>query len=309
MNKTTLEHFPNELLLYLFEFIDIRDLFDGFWNLNTRFNRLLRSLHKLALSLDRNDQNLIDFFSNQITQLILNTWENVDLKQFPNVQSLIIHQITSDQLHQLRSEVLPKLVHLSTSSLVEVTPISQLAQRLFSNEFPNMRSLELSLIEIPHLRTWHQSPALRAVTVQSNNPTLAPFILTATPNLQYLKVHFLSSTIPIFYHSLEDIHHSLKHFVLLDPYHKLSFNHIHTLLSFVPNVSKIYLNFLCRIPFLRFARSLVNRLRDLQIFDCNIDDASTDKLTDLDTIRQIHPCFHKIHCTTREFNFRTFTTQ
>ncbi|CAF0744678.1 unnamed protein product [Adineta ricciae] len=309
MNKTTIEHFPNELLLDLFEYIDIRDLFDGFWNLNTRFNHLLRSSHKLALNLERNDQNSIDFFSNQITQLILNTWENVDLKQFPNVQSLIIHHMTYDQLQQLRSEVFPKLVYLSTSRLVEVTPMSQLAQRLFSNEFPNMRSVDLSLVEIPHLRTWYQSLTLRTVTVQSNNPTLVPFILTATPKLQYLKVHFLSSTIPIFYHSLEAIHHSLKHFVLLDPYHKLSFNHIHTLLSFIPNVSKIYLNFLCRIPFHRFLRSLVNRLRDLQHFDCNIDDVSTDKLTDLDTIRQIHPCFHKIHCTTREFNFRTFITQ
>lgn len=308
MNKTTIEHFPNELLLDLFEYIDIRDLFGGFWNLNTRFNHLLRSSHKLTLNLERNDQNLIDLFSNQITQLILNTWENVDLTQFTNVQSLIMHQITCDQLQQLRSEVMPKLVHLSTS-LVEVAPMSQLAQRLFSNGFPTIRSLDLSLVEIPHLRTWHQSLALRTVIVQSNNPTLVPYILTAAPNLQYLKVQFLSSTIPIFYHSPTVIHHSLKHLVLLDPYHTLSFNHIHTLLSFVPNVRKIYLNFLCRIPFLRFARSLVNRLRDLVQFDCNIDDASTDKLTDLDTIRQIHPCFHKIHCTTREFNFRIFSTQ
>ncbi|UJR14521.1 hypothetical protein I4U23_001517 [Adineta vaga] len=310
MNRMNIEHLPNEVLLDLFEYIDIRDLFHGFWNLNKRLNCLIRSLDKLSLNLERNESIVITFFSNQIIHLILNTWENIDLKQFPSLQSLILYQITKDQLQQIRSEFMPQLRYLSTSSIPEFTLMPQLAQRLFSNEFPSIHSLDLGIVNIPHLRTWHQSPSLQSITIRCNNPTLVLFILASSPNLRYLQADFLLNTISIFHQSPSIIHHSLKHFHLLDPYHQLSFNHIHKLLALIPNVQKIYLNFLCRIPFIRFAQTLVNRLQYLKQFDCNIDDASFDNPTNnLDIIRQIHPCFRKIYCSNNELNFRTFITK
>jgi hypothetical protein len=309
MNKTKLEYFPNEVLLDLFEFMDIRDLFYGFWGLNKRIDFLIRSLRNLSLNLERDESRLILLFSNQIHRLIVNTWQDIDLRQFPYLHSLILHQITGNQLRQIRHEFMPFLVYLSTSSIPEFSLMPQLAQRIFSNEMPSIRHVDLGQVHVPYLRSWSQSPSLYSVSVHCANPTLIVFILASSPNLSYLHVHFLLDTISIFQNSPSIMNHPLQQFILSDPYHKLSFNHIYTLLTFIPNVNKIQLNFLCKVPFIHFAQSLVNRLRYLNQFKCNIDDASDDKLTDIEIIRQIHPCFYRIQCSMNDIHFRTFSTE
>ncbi|CAF2882259.1 unnamed protein product [Rotaria sp. Silwood2] len=309
INYTKFEHLPNELLFGVFEYIDIRDLFYGFWGLNKRINQLLRSLQNLSFNLEQYEPALISLFANQINQLIVNTWQDIDLNQFPFLQSLILHQITGNQLRQIRSEYMPYLVYLSTSSIPEFSLMPQLAQRIFSNEMPTIRYVDLGHVHVPYLRMWSQSPSLHSVSIHSTNPTIVPFILISCPNLVYLRVTFLINTIPIFHNSPSIQNHPLKHFVLSDPYHKLSFSHIYTLLAFIPNVRRIQLNFLCKVPFIHFLQSLLSRLRYLNQFDCNIDDASTDKVTTIETIQQTHPCFYRIQCSTSDFNFRTFTTE
>jgi hypothetical protein len=204
---------------------------------------------------------------------------------------------------------MPYLVYLSTSSIPEFSLMPQLAQRIFSNEMPSIRYVDLGPVHVPYLRTWSQSPSLSSVSVHSTNPTIIPFILNSSPNLIYLHVYFLSDTISIFQNSPLITNHRLKQFILSDPYHKLSFNHVYTLLAFIPNVRKIRLNFLCKVPFIRFAQRLLNRLRYLNRFDCNIDDASNDQLTTIEIIRQIHPCFYRIQSSTNDIHFRTFTTK
>ncbi|CAF1068712.1 unnamed protein product [Rotaria sp. Silwood1] len=309
VNYTKFEHLPNELLFELFEYIDIRDLFYGFWGLNKRINHLLQSLRNLSLNLEQCESALISLFANQINRLIVNTWQDIDLSQFPCLQSLILHQITGNQLRQIRSEFMPYLVYLSTSSIPEFSLMPQLAQRIFSNDMPTIRYVDLGHVHVPYLRMWSQSPSLHSVSIHSINPTIVPFILISSPNLVYLHVVFLMDTIPIFHNSPSISNHPLKHFVFSDPYHKLSFNHIYTLLAFIPNVRRIQLNFLCKVPLIRFLQSLLNRLRYLNRFDCNIDDVSNDKITTIETIQQIHPCFYRIQCSTNDFNFRTFTTE
>ena len=309
MSYSKFEQFPNELLLDIFDYIDIRDLFYGFWGLNKRLNYLIRSLRNLSLNLERYDLSLISLFSNHIHRLVLNTWQDMDLRQFPYLHSLILHQITSNQLRQIRSDLMPYLTYLSTSSIPDFSLMPQLTQLIFSNEMPSIRHVDLGEVQIPHLRTWSQSPSLYSVSVHCKDPSLIVFILASCPNLYYLHVHFLLGTTPIFHNTVSIIDHPLKEFILSDPYHKLSFNHIYTLLKLIPNVKKIQLNFLCKIPFIRFAQCLVDRLQYLNRFKCNIDDASNDKLTDIDIIRTIHPCFQKIHCTIDELSFRTFTTE
>jgi hypothetical protein len=303
------ENLPNELLLDIFEYIDIRDLFYGFLGLNIRLNHLIRSLHNLSFNLQPYQPLVISLFSNQINQLIVNTWQDIDLSQFPRLHFLILHQITANQLRQIRSEFMPNLVYLSTSSIPEFSLMPQLAQRIFSNEIRSLRRVDLGLVDIPHLRTWSQSPSLSSISINSINPTIIPFILLSSPNLIFLQVNFLFDTISIFQNIPTIINHQLKQFILTDPYHKLSFNNIYTLLAFIPNVRKIRLNFLCKTPFIRFIQRIANRLLYLKRFDCNIDDSSYDKSTNIEIIRQIHPCFYRIQCSTNDFYFRTFTTE
>ncbi|CAF2053725.1 unnamed protein product [Rotaria magnacalcarata] len=303
------ENLPNEILFDLFEYIDIRDLYNGFWGLNERINYIIGHLRNLSLNLERYEVGLISLFAKQINRLIVNTWQDIDLSQFPRLKSLILHQITGNQLRQIRSEYMPNLVYLSTSSIPEFSLMPQLAQRIFSNAMPTIRYVDLGHVHVPHLHMWSQSPTLRSLSVHTINPTIVPFILISSPNLVHLRVEFLFNTIPIFDSAPSLRNHPLKHFILSDPYHKLSFNHIYTLLAFIPNVDRIELNFLCKIPLIRFLHSLLKRLQYLNRFDCNIDDASNDKITDIQTIQQVHSCFYRIQCSTNDFHFRTFTTE
>src|SRR5689334_9888229 len=107
-----LEYLPNELLIEIFEYIDIRDLFQSFLGLNQRINNLLQNISNLSYNLERIEPELINFFADRITQLIVNTWQDIDLRQFRFLKSLIFHQITVNQLQQIRLEYMPHLLHL-----------------------------------------------------------------------------------------------------------------------------------------------------------------------------------------------------
>jgi hypothetical protein len=54
--KTQAEHFPNEVWLSVFSYLEAHDLFHGFANLNHRFNRLLASTY-LTFYVELNKQN------------------------------------------------------------------------------------------------------------------------------------------------------------------------------------------------------------------------------------------------------------
>lgn len=302
------ENLPNELLIHIFEYTDIRDLYCGFWKLNQRINNLLQSLKNLSYNLELYEPILISLFSHQINRLIVNTWQDIDLHQFPYLNSLILHQVTANQLRQIQSDFMPHLIHLSTLSIPEFSLMPQLAQRIFSNEIPSLRHIDLGLVDIPNPNTWSQSPTLSSVSIRSNNPRIISFILVSCLNLIYFHIYFVFDTTSISHNYSLVPNHPLKQFILSDPYHKLSFNHIFTILGLIPNVRKLELNFLCKTPFIHFAQCLANRLRYLKEFNCNIDDGSNDKLTDIEIIRQIHPCFSRIYSTNDLF-FRAFITE
>ena len=305
---TRLEQLPNECLLDLFEYVDTRDLYYGFRGLNERFDRLVRSLTRLSLTLDRDEPDLILSFGNQIVRVVVNTWQEIDLDRFPHLRSLILHQATSTQWRQIRSSALSQLVYLSTASIAEFSSVPEFVQSLFSNELPWLRHVDLAYTPSSFARAWSQSPGLSSVSIECNDPTMVSYVLRSCPNLISLHVHFALHSIPIFQHTLPITPHPLTHFVLSDPYHHLLFTHVYTLLACIPNVKRMRLNFLCRVPFLRFARGLLYRLPGLTRFDCCIDDASADQNTDVGTIRELHPCFARLHVVTSERNFRTFTT-
>jgi hypothetical protein len=133
------EYLPNELLLDVFEYIDIRDLYQGFWGLNTRFNNILRSLENLSLVIDKHDPLLISIFASRTVRLEVNTWHEIDLSRFSNLTSLKLSRTTRIQVAQIRPEVVPNLKYLSLSLAFDFWSSAQLAQDVFSNGFPSLR--------------------------------------------------------------------------------------------------------------------------------------------------------------------------
>ena len=303
-----IQDLPNEIFIEIFEYLDLCDLFHGFVGLNQRLNDLLRVLSNLSLYLRQIQPKLIELFADRITRLMVDTWQQIDFQRFPSLKSLIFHQMSSNHFRQIRSELMPNLLHLSTIHVPQFTLMTRLAEQIFSNALPSLRSINLGLVEVPLFNSWSQSPSLSSISIHSRNPTLISFILHSCPHLISLHIHFQMDTIAIFHSAPRIDNHPLKDFLLSDSYHRLLFNHIHTILLFIPNLRKIYLNCSLKIPFIRFARSLINRLPDLQSFHCSIDDSSFDKYTTIETIQQLHPCFQTIHHSTIEFHFRTFQT-
>lgn len=190
MNKQilTLECLPNEILLNLYEYFDIQELYQSFYNLNQRFHLLLQSLTHLTFNYqipNDNDINSNLIYSSQIYTINIYSQKNLQLKQFSNLHRLIIWYPTYEQLIQITTQTFPYLKYLSVSFTILNSTISNLYEKIFSNGFPLLKSCFLSGFESPiNTNQWNQSPNLRYLNITSNYPT----ILTSCPNLYSLNL-------------------------------------------------------------------------------------------------------------------------
>jgi len=78
-NLFQLEYFPNEIFIEIFKHLDIQDLFQAFYNLNFRFNKLLHSLNHLSEE-NYNYFSLCEFPIDCISTLIITAEVYVDFK-------------------------------------------------------------------------------------------------------------------------------------------------------------------------------------------------------------------------------------
>jgi len=109
-----LEQIPNEILIDIFQYFDARDLFRIFYNLNIRFNTLIKSFHHLNLIFhmeffidNQIDNNYI--FPFYVHTLIVGRVININLKQFSNIYCLKLECPLKRVLAQLNSNT----VHLN----------------------------------------------------------------------------------------------------------------------------------------------------------------------------------------------------
>ncbi|CAF2738153.1 unnamed protein product [Rotaria sp. Silwood2] len=305
--QTQLEHLPNELFIGIFEHLDARDLYYGFWGLNKRFNHILQSLENLSLTIKNDESQLISMCASQIKRLIVDTSLNVDFTQFPCLHSLILLDLTENQLRQILSELMPHLVYISISPDNKSYFLSQLIQRIFSQTLSSLRHVNLGCVRYPVFHSF-QSYILQSITVNCTSSIMVPYILLASPNLSNLRVHFEENNRNIFYKNPTVPVHPLKYFILSDPYGLLCFKHVDTFLTYMPNLKRIKLNFNCDVSFIQLAKTLATRVTCLNRFDCHIDNTSVEGVTTIDEIQQIHPCFVRIKCITGNYGYRVYKT-
>lgn len=117
-----LEQLPNETLLDIFQYVNARDLFHAFHNLNFRFNTLIKSFYflNLAFHIETIVDNQIresDEFPAYVYTLTVGRAINVDLTQFLNIRCLKLECPIKRVLSQLNANILPKLEHLTISHL------------------------------------------------------------------------------------------------------------------------------------------------------------------------------------------------
>ncbi|CAF1316428.1 unnamed protein product [Adineta ricciae] len=299
------EHLPNELIYDVFQYLDTRDLYYGFWRLNSRLNAILRSLRNLSLTMDKNDPALISVFSPRVVQLKLNTWHEIDLTRFSKLRVLILQRTTRFQVAQIRPHVIPYLRYLSLSLAFDFWSSAQLAEDVFSNGFPLLRYADLGRVDVPYTRSWSLSPHLLSVCVCSGDPIIIPLILVSCPYLRSLQVQVFGDNHHIDLPTLR-LNHPLKRFTFVDSYGVLSLSDMSLLLSYVLSVEYIHLT-LFEISFTRLASILNHHLHRLKTFDCYIHDSAVN--ADLDEIRAMNPCFERIQYYEKSHGVRYFTNK
>ncbi|CAF0798300.1 unnamed protein product [Rotaria sordida] len=214
--KSQLEDLPNELLSEIFKNLDARDLFRAFNNLNNRFNQLIQSFQHLQLFFHMDVSNVLktndEIFSFYVYTLIVNPWINFNLQNFSNVRRLRLNNPLPKVLEQLQPNVMPYLEHLSVFYTYNMYEMVLLHEKVFSNRFLNLKSCELyekqTLITIPH---WTQSPSIYIFKTEFIDSALYKIILSACPNLYFLKFLLYSSNrIP----TNIPLHKNLKHMII-----------------------------------------------------------------------------------------------
>jgi hypothetical protein len=193
-----LECLPNEILIYIFQHLDAQDLFRAFYNLNFRFNTLLRSLNYLSLTLlkyNSNEINDYDILAPYVYTLILDYAVDIDLNHFVNIHRLILISPTSNQLNQVLCNTLPCLEHLSIGyeHFLFSYYIPDLCQKIFSDGFPRLKSCSLvepRMLEIiPHLT---QSTQLSFLKLDNIDILTYKNILSLCPTLYLFQFTILN---------------------------------------------------------------------------------------------------------------------
>jgi len=307
--STRLEYLPNELILNLFIYFDIENLHHSFWGINQRFNNLLLSLKNLSFIIKTNDSLFIELFARQIIRLKILTSLPIDLSQFSNLHSLELCQANDIQMDQIRSDIMPNLANLIISTPFHISLPSELIQELFSNAFRFLHHAQLTRVDNFQNSFKFQSLSLRSLQITCTNSNVIPQILLSCPNLLSFHITFFGQNRHILPPTSSTYNHLLEEFSLHDPYYKLSFDTIDILFRFIPNVKTLSLQFLCRVPFIYLIESILNRLEQLNRFECDILEIPNNNMVDIEIIQAMNICFQDLQCIEKDNGYRLFISE
>ena len=299
-DPSRLEFLPNEILLDTFHYFDTGDLYRAFYNLNYRFNALIRSIDKPCLTLHEITDHKI--FSSYIYTLKLGDEVNINPSDFVNIRCLQLLMPSKEQLKQFEpGDVYPHLEHLSINcENIDFTRISYvLWSKILWNQFPYLKSCELynatSIFTAPMLPPSYNLLSLKIgvidiVTYKS--------ILSIYQNLRVFQ--FTICTSPK--EPVDKLHHSnLKRMIIqfgrsVSPGDDCK---IDDYLSFVPNLKELIVNRMVYNVFLEryfdykwFGLHIAHHLSSLQKLKFNLSIVHLEKsFTSID--KSILDCVQK----------------
>ncbi|CAF4004725.1 unnamed protein product [Adineta steineri] len=214
MSITTIEHFSNEIFYEIFEYFDAYVIFNGFSNLNNRFQLLLNSsLTRLKLDDDRfqpkelflnNYKEVLHYHHHQIIS-IHSYGENTakiisiiksNLSLFQSLQSLNLYPIKSNILssliHQLAS--LPNLYSLAIDLWAKEQNHTNIYQLMFNLpklkylKYGSFDSLDFNIVLSLPIATDQQKTSIEYFIMDHGCSIKDLFtLLSYTPQIRYLK--------------------------------------------------------------------------------------------------------------------------
>jgi hypothetical protein len=248
MERTFLrfEDLPNELILEICRYLDAREIFQSFSNLNNRLKNLLHSFDHLQLTVSLFDleekRNYQDFFPH-IRTLIIDRGIDINLKHFQKLHYLILHNPQNQIFQQLNHHSIPHLEYISITHKLLTSTIQSLVlnlfQKILSNHFRHLKSCNLPLFgTLISEENRYQSSSLNILKVGQISISVYKSILSSCPNLYYLQFEKcdlmeLSSNIII--------HTKLQRMIIVDGDQTFPWNDkfIYHYLLFVPNLQRL----------------------------------------------------------------------
>lgn len=310
---STFESLPNELLIEFFEYLSPLDLYEIFYNLNSRFRSLILSLQNLHLILhedwdDRINKHSIPPYASQISTLIIRHDDSLDLSSFINLRALKLSMPTAEQCNSIHSTCVSNLEHLFISNLFFADHSEQLCRWIFSSKFSHLRTCRIDRITFNSYSNYC-SLSLRHLTISpcTWKKNLYEQIFSSCPNLTYLSIIRLRNVSFKLLPNQTFKHTSLRHlnmqfFSIGNDWYR----HIRWLLSIVTNLEHFRLNINqnendFEFPFEAFARLLNEHVEYLKDFQLKIP-LNHFQMTDFDFITRLHPLFSHGHINQDEKN-------
>ncbi|UJR14305.1 hypothetical protein I4U23_001299 [Adineta vaga] len=300
------ESFPNEIFFEIFDYFSLHQLYYSFHGLNQRMNYLLQSINHCAVRLwptdNKNELELVEFFSPTIDTLIINDDFNINLNQYPKLNSLTYIYATDDQLqHFLQSESCHQhLTYLNITS----DDLTSFMRYLFSNKFPCLQTCILRNIDSILKCPWRMEPSLSSITI-CDEKNLVPYILQSCPNLKRLSLAIsrYSTIAPTLFIS----HQSLRHLSIEMIQPAWTIEAIKTLISSVELPYLIsfgmhsYESSSDYFDFAQLTTIFHEQLPNLRRFHCNICVTEEVQIIDIKTIRNLHSSLFNSLKTKHEF--------
>ncbi|CAF5026481.1 unnamed protein product [Rotaria sp. Silwood1] len=290
---TQLESFPNEIFIEIFDYLSLHDLYQAFQGLNQRINDILQSLNNRAIRLWSTDEkteiDMNKFFASTITSLDIKDEYDINLNQYPKINSLTYTYATENQLqHFLQSTFCHN--HLKYLNITS-DDLSLLVKYIFSHEFLSLNQCILRNIDSLRTCPWRITPSSCSITI-CNDEKLIPSILKSCPNLKRLSLFIFeySNT------SLSSLinHSHLKYLTIEMTQPAWTTQAIQILFSSIQTPCLISFRIVsCQaslIPFdfIHLIEIFNERLPNLQRFECDILLSKGVETMDLKTIRELH---------------------
>lgn len=267
----------DEILIEIFEYLSVSDLYKSFVNLNFRLNLLLRDV-RLGITLTGNEQlNLksIEYFRRQIVYLHLDSNPLMNFNGLINLRSLTIYLPTRNQLLTINDRSMPKLTRLRIG-IVQSSDEQILHRNLFQeNSFPKLRFCFLFQLNFnENFSAFPSSSNLRRLVISQIQTKDILLLLSFLPNLYQLSIGIndqeqCSTNLLMKHH-----HHNLRILKIEFLENIFQLNHLKILLSFVPYVEQctlLFVNLIQRKDF-RFLQNLIlQNLIELKQLICSID--------------------------------------
>ncbi|CAF2872891.1 unnamed protein product [Rotaria sp. Silwood2] len=212
--KSRLEQLPNELLWLILEYIPPIDLFRKLFNLNQRFNTILRLIHYRFNIFYTNENQFNYYFNIILPNIVYNSIESLYIDDITNrvysinkcrhLRSLTIHHLHTENIDLLANSILLELKHLNylrlyTEFRLKNQDVNSLTNVIFSQQMPSLTYCYLgfqdySRLSFDHLDTKNKTLSLKTLVVDqwcrfSDFIRLLHFI----PNIKRLTVRLFDS--------------------------------------------------------------------------------------------------------------------